>query len=373
MVRATPATPAAGLDPALHPPAEAPAPIRLLVVDDEEAIRLALTRFLRSRGYEVEAAGTGSAALVQLGRASYTLMLCDIRMPGMSGLDVLRQALSGDPDLAVVMLTAVNDASTATEALARGAYDYLVKPVDLPHLQGALERALHKRTLLLEQRRVEHLIRDEVASRTSELEHEKEALRSLTVSVAETLINAMEAKNIYLRGHSKRVAELAASIADTMGLDPDMVEAIRLAGQLHDVGKIGIREEVLNKPARLTPEEFTHVQEHVEIGMEILAPLRHLGLVLDYIHDHHEHWDGSGYPRGLSGEAISMGGRILAAADAYDALTSRRPYREPMSPPETLEFLHPQSGALLDPNVYDALRTVVLRRKTLVFIDDAHA
>lgn len=373
MVRATPATPAAGLEPTVDPPVETPIPTRLLVVDDEESIRLALSRFLRSRGYEVDAAGTGSAALSQLGRTSYTLMLCDIRMPGMSGLDVLRQALHSDPDLAVVMLTAVNDASTATEALSRGAYDYLVKPVDLPHLQGALERALHKRTLLLEQRRVENLIREEVAARTSELEHEKEALRSLTVSVAETLINAMEAKNIYLRGHSKRVAELAASMADTLQLDADMIEAVRLAGQLHDVGKIGIREEVLNKPARLTPEEFTHVQEHVEIGMEILAPLRHLGPVLDFIRDHHEHWDGTGYPRGLASEAISLGGRILAAADAYDALTSSRPYREPMSPHETLEFLRPQAGALLDPNIYDALRTVVLRRKTLVFIDDAHA
>jgi putative two-component system response regulator len=345
-------------------------PKRLLVVDDEESIRTALSRFLSTKGFEVENASSGQAALRLLGRERFTVMLCDVRMPGMTGLDVLHQALSDDPDLAVVMLTAVNDAVTATEALAGGAFDYLVKPVELNHLEGALERALHKRTLVLEHRRVEHLIRDEVASRTRELEHEQAALRTLTVSVAETLINAMEAKSIYLRGHSQRVAELAASIADGMSLDADTVEAVRMAGHLHDVGKIGIREEVLNKPGKLTPDEFAHVKDHVRIGMEILAPLQHLGVVLDYIHDHHEHVDGGGYPRGLVGGAISLGGRILCAADTFDALTSRRAYRDPMTPRATVEFLAKNVGQLLDPTVYDVLRRVVLHRKTLVFIDD---
>jgi len=346
---------------------------RLLVVDDEDSIRNALTRFLSTRGFEVENASSGAAALRILGRERFTLMLCDVRMPGMTGLDVLHKALADDPDLAVVMLTAVNDAVTATEALSGGAFDYLVKPVELHQLEGALERALHKRTLVREQRRVEQLIRDEVASRTKELEHEQAALRSLTVSVAETLINAMEAKSIYLRGHSQRVAELAASIADGLSLDADTVEAVRMAGHLHDVGKIGIREEVLNKPGKLTPEEFAHVKDHVRIGMEILAPLQHLGVVLDYIHDHHEHVDGSGYPRGLPGTDISLGGRILCAADTFDALTSRRAYRDPMSPRETVEYLSSSVGQLLDGTVYDVLRRIVLRRKTLVFIDDTPA
>ena len=346
---------------------------RLLVVDDEDSIRHALTRFLSARGFQVENASSGAAALSMLGRERFTLMVCDVRMPGMTGLDVLHRALADDPDLAVVMLTAVNDAVTATEALSGGAFDYLVKPVELQQLEGALERAMHKRTLVLEQRRVEQLIRDEVASRTKELEHEQAALRTLTVSVAETLINAMEAKSIYLRGHSQRVAELAASIADGLSLDADTVEAVRMAGHLHDVGKIGIREEVLNKPGKLTPEEFAHVKDHVRIGMEILAPLQHLGVVLDYIHDHHEHVDGGGYPRGLFGSNISLGGRILCAADTFDALTSRRAYRDPMSPRETVEYLSSSVGQLLDATVYDVLRRIVLRRKTLVFIEDTPA
>jgi response regulator RpfG family c-di-GMP phosphodiesterase len=364
--------------PALRPtrafrPIGGPAPKRVLVVDDEEAIRLAIGKFLRSRGYEVHTAESGSVALQELQRNQFVLMLCDVRMPGMSGVEVVPQAVAADPDLAVMMLTAVNDAPTATEALARGALDYLMKPVELEDLQQAIERALHRRELTIEQRHVERMIREEVALRTAELEREKAALRSLTVSVAETLINAMEAKDLYLRGHSQRVAELAASVADALGLSEDVVEHVRLAGRLHDVGKIGIRETVLNKPTSLTPEEFEHVKGHVRIGMEILAPLKHIGPALSYVQDHHEHWDGTGYPRGLKGESIVLGGRILAAADAYDALTSKRAYREPMSPEEVITFLAAHSGSLLDPRVYEALTRVVRRRKALSFIDDVHA
>ncbi|HEY9478563.1 MAG TPA: HD domain-containing phosphohydrolase [Gemmatimonadaceae bacterium] len=372
MVRAAPFLAHAPLDAgdsSYRLPGDSPA--RLLVVDDEEPIRMAISRYLRSCGYQVDTAGSGPDAMQKLAREKFVLMLCDIRMPGMTGLTLLDHATAGDTDLAVVMLSAVNDAATATDALAGGAYDYLVKPVELPELQKAVERALHRRTLRLEQRRVENLIRDEVSLRTAELEHEQEALRSMTVNIAETLINAMEAKSISLRGHSQRVAELAVSIADTMGLDADTIEAVRLAGRLHDVGKIGIREDVLDKPGRLTPEEFDHVKDHVRIGMEILAPLKHLGVVLDYIRDHHEHFDGSGYPNGIAGERISLGGRILAAADAFDALTSKRAYRDPMTPRDTVDYLQQQTGTLLDSAVYDALREVVLRGRTLVFIDDA--
>lgn len=342
---------------------------RVLVVDDEESIRRAIGKFLRTRGFDVVTAESGDEALQQLAQQGFVLMLCDVRMPGLSGVDVVPRALQLDSELAIMMLTAVNDAPTATESLSSGAMDYLMKPVELADLEVAIERALHKRALLIEQRRVERMIREEVAQRTEELEREKEALRDLTVRVAETLINAMEVKDVYLRGHSQRVAELAASIADELGLPADMVEHVRLAGRLHDVGKIGTREAVLNKPGKLTPEEFEHVKEHVRIGMEILAPLKHIGEALEFVHDHHEHWDGGGYPRGLKGTQITIGGRILAAADAFDALTSQRAYREPMDPQRTIDFLKEHVGRLLDPEIYAAMRRVVSRRKTLTFID----
>src|SRR5687768_13180945 len=165
---------------------------KLLVVDDEENIRTPLSAFLRSRGYDVQTAESGTRALALVTEQKFMLMLCDIRMPGLSGVEVVPHAIRADPDLAIVMLTAVNDAPTATEALSQGALDYLMKPIELVDLEAAVERALHKRSMAIEQRNVERMIREEVALRTTELEAEKQALRSLTVNVAETLINAME-------------------------------------------------------------------------------------------------------------------------------------------------------------------------------------
>ena len=187
---------------------------RILIVDDEETIRLALRKFLRSRGYEVEVAGSAEQALEALDGAPFSLMLCDVRMPGMTGVEMVPQARAKDDELAIIMLTAVNDAATATEALSSGASDYLMKPVELADLQQAVDRALHKRAEFIEKRRIDKFIRQEVALRTAELEREKEALRLMSVSIAETLINAMEAKDLYLRGHSQRVSELAGQLAE---------------------------------------------------------------------------------------------------------------------------------------------------------------
>jgi putative two-component system response regulator len=341
---------------------------RLLLVDDETTILTALAKFLRSRGYDVQTASSGEEALEKLSNGGpFKLMLCDVRMPGMTGVEVVSRALAADADLAIVMLTGVNDAPTATEALARGAFDYLLKPVELADLHQAIERSLHRRELLIDRRNIDRVIREEIDSRTKDLQE-------MSIGTIHALINAMEAKDIYLRGHSERIAELAASIAEALGLDPDTVENVRVAGRLHDVGQIGIRESILNKPGPLTPDEYEHVKEHVRISMEILQPLTIVRGALEYIQDHHERWDGQGYPKGKAGQEISIGGRILAAADAFDALTSHRAYREPRSPKETLTYLESHVGGLLDPRIYEALTSVVRGRKTLAFsfIDDTH-
>ena len=346
------------------------APVPVLIVDDEPSVRDVLVRAFASWGYDVTGADSGEAALRSLRERRFDLMLCDHRMPGLTGSETVRTALAIDGELAVIMLTAVNDARLATEVLSLGAFDFVTKPFDLTTLQASAERALRKRSLRTEQRRVELLIRDEVAHRTEALEREKAALRTLTIGIAETLINAMEAKDIYLRGHSQRVADLSASIATHLGLDDDTVERVRLAGRLHDVGKIGIREAVLNKPGKLTPEEFEHVKEHVRIGIEILAPLGHLGAVIEYVHDHHEHWNGHGYPRGRAGAEISQGGRILAAADTFDALTSRRAYRAAVDVAATIEYMRGLAGSQLDPEVLAVLVAVVEERRALPFLDE---
>src|SRR5690242_7611204 len=348
--------------PSARPAISLAATTRLLIVDDEAATRKMLARFLGERGYEVHECDSGPAALARLQRERFVVLLCEVHVPDAAGLDVVSRALALDPDLAVVMLTTVNDATTATAALARGALDYLVKPIAPMDLDQAIARAIHRRQLAIDRRAVERHVRDEVALRTRELEREQAALRGLTIGIAETLINAMEAKDVYLRGHSRRVGELAASVAETLGLDADLVEQVRLAGRLHDIGKIGIRETVLNKPGPLTAAEYAHVQEHVRIGMEILAPLAHIPETLEFIHDHHGRFDGSGYPRGRRGTGISIGGRILAACDAFDAMTSRRAYRGAFDEQATIRGLASDVGRVIDPNVFAALEKVVLGR-----------
>ena len=198
-----------------------------------------------------------------------------------------------------------------------------------------------------------------------------ETIESVSTRVAQALINAMEAKSPYLRGHSHRVAAVAATIAAEMHLPEEVIEQVRLAGHLHDVGKIGVREHVLDKPGALSAEEFSHVKEHVLIGLNILAPLPHLGPVLDFIAHHHERIDGSGYPFGLKGDDVSLGGRILGAADALDALTSPRAYRQAMEVDEALESLVAMGPRGICPTVLPALRRLVAGGQVLVFLNDA--
>lgn len=361
-----------GWQPAATRPPEGPGD-RLnryvLVVDDEPPVLRTLERILESAGFLVATADSPARALELLHRHRYSVMFCDVNMPEMSGLELVGEALSTDPTLAVVMVSGNDDAATATAAMERGAVHYVTKPFQPDDLRAAADLAVQRREARMQQAVLERLVRDEVAARTASLERERVAMHEMGVRIVQTLVNAMEAKDEYLRGHSQRVADLAASIADVLGCDEAVVEAVRTAGHLHDIGKIGIREEILHKPGPCTVDEFEHVKLHVQIGMDILAPLAHLGAVLDYVRDHHEHYDGSGYPRGLVGEAISRGGRILTAADAFDALTSRRAYREPLGVEETLEYLERNHvGSLLDPAVFGALLRVIRQRRPLAFL-----
>ena len=350
-------------------PADPLATCAVLFVDDEPALRAMGAKYLKRQGARVGEAGNAIEALAQLREHHYDVMVCDIRMPGSSGLDLIGRALEVDPELAIIMLTGVDDANTAAAALQAGAVDYLVKPLPLGRLATSVTNAQARRTQRERFLRSERALRAEVMLRAGEVDAERERVRNLTLSVVETLINAMEAKDVYLRGHSHRVADLAASIAEHLELDANVVEQVRIAGRLHDVGKIGIRESVLHKPGALSDEEFTHVQSHVRLGMEILSPLRHLGAVLDFVGDHHEHWDGAGYPRGIAGEEITIGGRILAAVDAFDALTTNRADRNAKTDEEALEIIGRVSGTLVDPGVYMALCEVVRSRGALVFVE----
>ena len=344
--------------------------VAVLVVDDEEPIRNALQKFLKQQQFEVYAAGSADEALRQLRVHRITLMLSDIRMPGTSGVDLVPQALEIEPDLAILMLTAVNDATSAALCMQRGAMDYLTKPIELMDLGRAVQRAIKRREMLLENRHLNQWLKEEVTTRTAELHRQQHRMERISTATLEALVNALEAKDPYLRGHSARVADLSANLATELGLTEEEVDRVRMAGRLHDLGKIGTRDAVVNKEGPLTAEEFEHVKQHVVIGAQILAPLMHLGDVVLMVKSHHERYDGTGYPDGLRGEEIPLGGRIIATAEVYDALTTARPYQEKMTPEQAVERMADLSGTVLDTRVYDGLVRIVARRQTLVFLDE---
>ncbi|HXH28160.1 MAG TPA: HD domain-containing phosphohydrolase [Candidatus Polarisedimenticolia bacterium] len=348
----------------------ADAPISVLVVDDEEPIRNALKKFLTQQGYDVVTAASGEDALRVMQRQKVSVILLDVRMPGQSGIELVPHLLEAEPAAAILMLTAVNDATTAALCMQRGALDYLTKPIDLSDLARAILRAIRRRDSMVEQANLNQWLKEEVAVRTAELRRERAKLERLSVATLEALVNATEAKDPFIRGHSTRVADLGALIAAELGRSEEQVEQVRMAGRLHDIGKIGIREEILGKEGPLTTEEYEQVKQHVVIGSQILAPLVHLGEVIAYVRNHHERWDGQGYPDQLRGASIPFGARILAAAEIYDALTTSRPYQEKMPPEVAIERMRDLTGTVLDPEVYRALEAAVRRRQALVFLDD---
>jgi putative two-component system response regulator len=350
---------------------ESSGPVQVLVVDDEEPIRNALKKFLAQQQFEVYTAGSGEEALQQLRRHRVSLMLCDIRMPGTSGVDLVPQAVEIEPDLAILMLSAVNDATSAALCMQRGAMDYLTKPIELADLGRAVQRALKRREMLLEHRQLNQWLKEEVSTRTAELQRERMKLERISIATLEALVNALEAKDPYMRGHSARVADLSATIAHQLAMPDEIVEHVRIAGRLHDIGKIGTREVVLNKQEALTPEEFEHVKQHVVIGSQILAPLNHLGPIISAVRGHHERWDGTGYPDGLRGDDIPIAARIIGAAEVFDALSTSRAYQDKMNPEEAIQRLADLAGTVLDPKVCEALATIVARRRTLVFLDES--
>jgi putative two-component system response regulator len=345
-------------------------PVTLLVVDDEEAIRNALRKFVIQQGYEVATAATGEEALAVLQRQKVTGVLLDVNLPGINGVELVPQIIDLEPTIAILMLTAVNDATSAALCMQRGAFDYLIKPIDLGHLGRAIHHALQRRHTLLEGQQINQWLKEEVTARVAERRLEQANQERISVATLEVLINALEAKDPYLRGHSARVADMSAMVAAEAGCGDEEVEAVRTGGRLHDIGKIGIREEILNKQGPLTAEEYEQVKQHVVVGSQILSPLVHLQDVIGFVRSHHERWDGTGYPDQLAGEAIPRGARIIGAVEIYDALTTARPYQEKMPPEVAVERMRDLIGTIIDPAVHRALEAVVSHRQTLVFLDD---
>jgi response regulator RpfG family c-di-GMP phosphodiesterase len=331
----------------------------ILVVDDEPHVVDILAKHFRVEGYAASTARNAKEALEKIQQEEYSVLLSDIRMPGMSGLDLLKEVQSVAPDMAVVMVTAVLDRETAVEALRIGAYDYVVKPFDLDDVTQSVKRALEKRRLVLENRDYQLNLEKKVRERTRELARKSREIRDLSLNAIKALVFALEAKHKYTEGHSRRVATHAAGIATEMGLSQDEIDQIELAGLLHDIGKIGIRDSILNKAGPLTEEEFEHVKTHPLVAERILQPIDELKDIVKYVKHEHERWDGSGYPDGLEGDKIPLGARIIAAADVFDALTSARAYRGAYRINPALEMMRGGRGSHFDPEVLDAFLNMI--------------
>jgi putative two-component system response regulator len=323
---------------------------RVLVVDDEESVRRMIARMVTSGGeWECETAADAAEARMLLARRGFSLVICDVNMPGESGTDLTLWIREHHPDVAVLMATGIDDPQLAQSVLELGAYGYLVKPFKRHEVQINVANALGRRRLELENRDHRALLEQRVEERTEELRRSREeTIRRLSL--------AIEFRSRETGEHVERIGNGAAVIGRRLRLKPGRCELIRLAAPLHDVGKIGISDEILLKPEPLTAAERKRMENHAEIGYRLLtgsgSDLLETAATIAWTH--HERWDGIGYPRRLAGEAIPIEGRITAVMDVFDALTHDRVYRPAMPVDRALEIIRDGRGRHFDPAVVDA-------------------
>lgn len=313
---------------------------RILVVDDDALIRVLITDALESWSYDVTEAENGEQSLEMARDQIYDLIICDIMMPGKSGIECLQQLRSSGSETEVIMVTASQDLEAAIEAIRHGASDYIKKPLSFLDLQMSVEKALQRADL-------KSFTRDYTRSLERKIEAQDDQIRLLFYEAIQAMINAIEAKDFYTKGHSHRVTMYAMWLAKELGLTFKEAKDVRLAAQLHDIGKLSVPDAILNKPGSLTEEEFSLIKLHPEQGCKILAPILS-GENLNAVMHHHERWTGDGYPMGLSGNDIPLEARIITLADSFDAMTSRRSYRSPMKVSDALEHVQYCAGTHFD-------------------------
>lgn len=332
----------------------------LLIVDDEAAFRAALRRTLERSGHRVREAGSVEEAREVLAVQSAELVLCDVNMPGGSGLDLVRAVVDGDPDTAIVMLTGNDDPAVADEALAIGAHGYMVKPIGGNEARIVVASSLRHRELDLARRLYVEELESKVLNRTTalrealdQLELSEASVRDIERDTVDRLVTALTIRSEETGAHIRRVGRFAAMLARLAGVQLWSEDEIYLAAMLHDVGKIGIPDSILLKPGPLDTQDREIIERHSELGNRMLADGRSPVLILgaQIALTHHERWDGSGYPDGLVHDEIPIAGRIAAIADVFDALTSDRVYRSAMSFDEAMAEMRAQSGKQFDPDL----------------------
>jgi putative nucleotidyltransferase with HDIG domain len=326
---------------------------RVLIVDDEEAIRDVVAAMLGAQGYECSACSNGREAVETVQKKTFDLVLSDLVMPEMDGMAMLERLREFDPDLPVVMVTAMHDVSTALEAIRKGAYDYLLKPFDKNQLFFSVGRAIDHRRVILENREYQLSLEKLVEKRTSELRRTLVQLEESYDQTLQALGRALDLKDAETQGHCERVTAFTIAIAKAMPVDPFLLPHIARAAFLHDIGKMAIPDRILLKPGPLDDAEREVMRSHCEIGYKMLIQIPFLREAAEIVLSHQEFYDGTGYPRALRGDAIPMGARVFAVADALDAMTSDRPYRKALSITYAREEIQRCSGTQFDPEVVE--------------------
>ena len=325
---------------------------RILVVDDEETIREIVSSMLSGAHFQTRQAGSGIEALAILESGEeFDLVLSDLMMAEMDGIALLERAKERYPDMPIVMVTAVHDIQVALQALRNGAYDYLLKPFEREQLLATVRRAMENRRLKRENDAHRTNLEALVAARTQQW---KTALSDLEKSydiTLEALGDALDLKDAETYGHTRRVTAFAIAMARKMGLSKEEINVIARGAFLHDIGKMAIRDDILRKPGKLTAEEMAIMMEHCYLGYKIISRIPFLAEAAEIVYAHQEHYDGSGYPRGLKGDEIPLGARIFAIADTLDAMRSDRPYRDAQSIQAVRKEIETWSGRQFDPQV----------------------
>ena len=340
---------------------------RILIVDDEPSICTLIDRRLTREGYSCVTANNGKEALELFLKKPFSLILSDLRMPEMDGIELLKTIRALSPKMMMVVITGYPEINMAVEALRLGAYDFILKPADLELVVHSVKKALEKKKLAEEvedyQKNLERLVEE----RTAKLQQAYDFLKKGHLDSVKVLAEAIDAKDPYTRGHSDRVRKMTLTLAGHLGFAKDRLESLEMGALLHDIGKIGIKDEILQKHEAFTPEEYHYVQEHTLMGVKIVEGIDFFKDKISMIRHHHEHFDGSGYPDGLVGEAIPLEARIIAITDAFDAMTSTRPHHGPSPLEDVLQEMEKCKGKQFDPEIleiflskriYDSSRTL---------------